>query len=168
MTAVVLLTACAVAPGVRVMRVIDADTLRVTVKSCPAKVRLMGVVGPRRYLGVGRSGIHDGPPMGLVKAWEDRARRFAARLSAGRVVEVLADDKSVKRDKGGRLMVYVMLPDGRILNELIIRAGYGLAGNDYAYRSRLRYLQIEAEARKAGRGLWDDPRFRSFATGQGR
>jgi hypothetical protein len=49
----------------------------------------------------------------------------------------------------------VILPDGRVLNHELVRAG--LAWWYYKY-STDRYLgELEAEARAAKRGLWSDP-----------
>jgi endonuclease YncB( thermonuclease family) len=63
--------------------------------------------------------------------------------------------ESTGRDRYGRLLATVRLPDGRSANEEIVRAGYAWWFRRY---SRDRALaRLEAEAREAHRGLWADP-----------
>jgi micrococcal nuclease len=60
-----------------------------------------------------------------------------------------------KRDHYGRLLGYVYLPDGRMLNEKILLMGYGKL---LTVSPNLRHLELlrkaAAEGRSAQRGLW--------------
>jgi micrococcal nuclease len=66
------------------------------------------------------------------------------------------------RDREGRLLRYVYLPDGRMVNEILLREGYAQvpnAGQDTRYESELRMAQ--ADAMLAGRGMWGGQRART-------
>ena len=60
-----------------------------------------------------------------------------------------------KKDKYGRLLAYVYLPNGTMLNEEIVKAGYAnlmTVPPNVKYQERL--LKAYREARENGRGLW--------------
>lgn len=58
-------------------------------------------------------------------------------------------------DRYGRLLRYVYLSNGEMVNEVIIREGYALARSfppDVKYQDRFR--EAEREAKQKQRGLW--------------
>jgi endonuclease YncB( thermonuclease family) len=59
------------------------------------------------------------------------------------------------RDRYGRTIGDVFLPDGRHLNQELVRAGYAWWYRRYSADQRL--AALEGEARAARRGLWTDP-----------
>jgi len=91
--------------------------------------------------------------------WGDSARAaLAALLPTGRTVRVELDANP--RDDFGRLLAYLWLDDGRMVNEEIARAGYVVL---LVYPPNVRYLDrirnAVTEACDAGRGLWATPAF---------
>ena len=91
--------------------------------------------------------------------WGDSARSaLASLLPPGRTVRVELD--ADPRDDFGRLLAYLWLDDGRMVNEEIARAGYVVL---LVYPPNVRYLDrirnAVNEARDAGRGLWATPAF---------
>jgi hypothetical protein len=58
-------------------------------------------------------------------------------------------------DRYGRLVGDVLLPDGRILNQELVKAGMAWWYRPYAPNDPT-LAQLEAEARTAKRGLWAD------------
>lgn len=60
-----------------------------------------------------------------------------------------------KGDKPARLLAYVYLSDGRMLNEEIVKARYGQV---YTVPPNVKYVErirkAEREARESKRGLW--------------
>lgn len=118
----------------RVVGVTDGDTIRVLHAGRAETVRLQGVDAPERR-----------------QAYGERARRFAADLSFDRTVVVRARG----RDRNGRLLGEVLLPDGRSLNAELVRAGYAWWFRKYSRDERL--ARLEEEARHGRRGLWVDP-----------
>jgi micrococcal nuclease len=60
-----------------------------------------------------------------------------------------------KRDKYGRLLGYVYLSNGKMLNEEIVKAGYAnLMTIPPNVKYQERFLKAYKEAREHGRGLW--------------
>lgn len=58
-------------------------------------------------------------------------------------------------DKYGRLLRYVYLQDGRMVNEVLVKEGYARAATyppDVKYAEKFR--QLEKEAKLSGKGLW--------------
>lgn len=69
--------------------------------------------------------------------------------------EVALEFDRRRTDARGGLLAYVYLPDGTMLNEVLLREGYAQAVSsppNVRYSGRLRAAQ--EEARKADRGLW--------------
>jgi micrococcal nuclease len=81
-----------------------------------------------------------------------QAKKFASHLSLGEIVKVLPTDT----DKYGRMVAKIILPDGRSLNQEMIKAGLAWWNTRYSNDDYLKHL--EKEARENKRGLWSDPR----------
>jgi micrococcal nuclease len=59
------------------------------------------------------------------------------------------------RDRYGRLLRYIMLPDGRNFAEVMIAEGYGFEFTyRLPYREQARFQAAQRQARAEGRGLW--------------
>jgi endonuclease YncB( thermonuclease family) len=114
----------------RVVGVTDGDTIKVLHTKQSETVRLLGVDAPEKR-----------------QAYGDRARRFTAELAFDRTVTV----RSSGRDRNGRLLGEVVLPDGRSLT----RAGAGRLRLGFQILAR-RARRLEEEARQDRRGLWAD------------
>jgi micrococcal nuclease len=117
----------------RVVGVTDGDTIKVLHANQSEPVRLLGVDAPEKR-----------------QAYGDRARRFTAELAFDRTVTVHA----AGRDRYGRLLGEVVLPNGRSLNQELVRAGYAWWFRKYSRDIRL--ARLEEEARQDRRGLWAD------------
>jgi len=118
----------------KVVRVSDGDTIQVMHNGMAEKVRLHGIDCPEKKQAYGR-----------------KAKEFTASLVAGRTVMVEVKD----RDRYGRTVGRVFLPDGSCLNEALVKAGYAWHYKQYSNDSTL--AQLELDARRASRGLWKDP-----------
>jgi micrococcal nuclease len=86
----------------RVAHVVDGDTLDVGRE----RVRVLGIDTPER----GECGYTP-------------ASRATAGLALGRVIQLEADETQAARDRFGRTLAYVRLPDGRDLGEVLLRRG---------------------------------------------
>lgn len=117
----------------RVVGVTDGDTIKVLREGRAETVRLQGVDAPEKR-----------------QAYGERARRFVADLAFDRPVVV----RATGRDRNGRLLGEVVLPDGRSLNQELVRAGYAWWFRKYSRDVRL--ARLEEEARQGRRGLWAD------------
>lgn len=122
----------------RVRQVIDGDTITV---SGVGVVRLIGVDAPEKT-----GGYRDSEPFG------DAATRFMRDLLDGQIVK-LEHDGPLK-DQYNRTLAYVYLPDGRLANLEIIRAGYAEVYRRFDYRRKTEFFVAEREAKAAKRGMW--------------
>jgi micrococcal nuclease len=119
----------------KVIGVTDGDTLTVLRDRSPVKIRLHGI---------------DCPESG--QDFGSRAKSLTSELAFGRVVKV----RERGTDRYRRVVADVVLPDGRSLNQELVRQGVAWWYQRYApHDSNL--SQLEAEARAAKRGLWSQP-----------
>lgn len=125
-----------------VTRVIDGDTMVVMLNGAEKKVRLLGVDTPEK-----KSRHTRAEPM------NETATRRAKELAENRTVTLVFGGKD-KMDKYGRLLAYVILPDGRSLNEILINEGLATVYRWFEYSEKRRYIAMEAGARAACKGVW--------------
>ncbi|HPQ71801.1 MAG TPA: thermonuclease family protein, partial [bacterium] len=130
----------------KVIRVVDGDTLKISIDGREDTVRLIGVDTPET--------VHPNKP---VEFFGREASAFTHRMADGKNVRLEFDQASAAtkhRDRYGRLLAYVFLPDGTLLNSEIIRQGYGHAYTKYPFSRKQEFVAIEREAREARRGFW--------------
>jgi len=122
-----------------VTRVVDGDTIVVNIGGSEYRVRYIGVDTPESTT--------------KQECYGREAARFNRSLVDGQIVRLERDVNDT--DRFGRLLRYVYLPSGEMVNEVLVREGYALARSfppDVKYQERLR--AAEREARQARRGLW--------------
>jgi micrococcal nuclease len=124
-----------------VVRASDGDTL---VLEDGERVRLIGVDTPETH--------HADP---RVRDFAAAATRFTRDLTVGRSV-TLSFEPRARYDRYGRTLAYVTLPDGELLNLMLVREGYGFAYTRFPFALRKEFQRAEADARRAHRGLWAD------------
>jgi endonuclease YncB( thermonuclease family) len=117
----------------RVVKVVDGDTIDVLQERQTVRIRLNGIDAPET-----------GQPHGK------KAKQFVIDLAARQVVRV----EVIEKDKYGRSVGDVMLRDGRVLNREIVKAGYAWWYRKYSQDQTLG--RLEAEAKSARRGLWQE------------
>jgi micrococcal nuclease len=121
----------------RVTRVVDGDTLRL---DGLGSVRLIGIDTPEVF--------------GGRECFGREASAFAKRsLAPGAPVRYRVGAE--QRDRYGRLLAYVYLPDGRLFNELLAERGYATPltippNDDLADR----FVAAARRARERHLGLW--------------
>ncbi len=127
-------------------RVVDGDTIVVEMANgTQEKVRLVGINTPET---VARRRA--------VECYGREASQRMHGLVEGKLVRLEADPQAGERDKYGRLLRYVYLQDGTLVNEVMIRDGYAHEnGYGHPYKMRERFRTLEREARDNHRGLWD-------------
>ena len=127
----------------QVVRVVDGDTI---VLSSGEKVRLIGVDSPET--------VH---PKKTVECYGEEAKEFTRSTVAGQKVRLVLDDaNSVRRhkDRYGRILGYVYLQSGLMLNAELIRRGFAHAYTLSPFRYLIEFYRLEQEARSRGVGLW--------------
>jgi micrococcal nuclease len=141
----------------RVLKVIDGDTLDVELDGRSWRVRLIGVDAPESHDSAKLDRlVARGHDRQAVMALGRRATAFAReRLSDGHMALELDVDT---RDRYGRLLAYVWLPDGTLLNAALLEHGQArllTIPPNVRYVDRL--VPLERDARRARRGMWATP-----------
>ncbi len=138
-----------------VVRVIDGDTIVVEVDGIQEKIRLIGVntpetVDPRKPVQCFGKEASAFVKNLLTPTWE-----FDSQVGTNSYVRLESDPSQGDRDKYGRLLRYVFLSDGTLMNKTIIDEGYG---HEYTYRTPYRhqtdFKNAERTARESQKGLW--------------
>ncbi len=140
-----------------VSRVIDGDTFHCRLQSGEdVKVRLIGVDTPESTDNpkAKRDSEKSGIPVEEIIKMGKLAKEFTKQLiPEGEVVYLEFDVQQT--DRYGRLLAYVWLRDGRMLNEVLIKEGYAQV---YTVPPNVKYQErfIEAQryARENRKGLW--------------
>jgi endonuclease YncB( thermonuclease family) len=116
-----------------VVNVTDGDTMTVMREGVGRPVQLVGVDCPE-----------------LKQPYGKQAKRYAEQLALNQEVTVKEEGAGTEGLTGS-----VTLPDGRVLNQELVRAGLCWWARRYQGDDALPLL--EAEAHAAQRGLWADP-----------
>nr|MBI3614194.1 thermonuclease family protein [Nitrospirota bacterium] len=116
-----------------VMNVTDGDTMTVMREGVARPVQLVGIDCPE-----------------LKQPYGKQAKRYVAQLALNQEVMVKEEGPGAEG-----LLGLVTLPDGRVLNQELVRAGYCWWARQYRGDDALPLL--EAEAHAAQQGLWADP-----------
>jgi micrococcal nuclease len=130
--------------GGRVVRVVDGDTVRIRLDH-PRETRTV------RYIGVDTpETVKPGAP---VQCYGKPASDFNRRLVAGRRVRLVLGRE--RRDRYGRLLAYVRVEGGPLVEDELLRRGFAhtLAIPPNTDRAR-HFSGLERRARRAGLGLW--------------
>jgi micrococcal nuclease len=121
-----------------VTRIIDGDTIEVEIEGKSYRLRYIGMDTPER-----------GRP------FFSRATEANRQLVENQTV-LLEKDVS-ETDRYGRLLRYVYLQDGTMVNAELVRQGYAQVATfppDVKYQDT--FIQLQREAREARRGLWGE------------
>lgn len=128
----------------RVLRVVDGDTIKVDLNGATETVRLIGIDAPET--------VHPTKP---VQCFGPEATAEIRRLLVGGSVRLEEDASQGERDKYGRLLAYVFLPDGTDVDGLMVWEGFAREYTyNLPYKYQTKYRAAQTSARSEGRGLW--------------
>lgn len=127
----------------RVVNVSDGDTIQVDMNGKLETIRFVGVDTPE---------THD--PRKQVQCFGKSASEYTKNLIGHNPVRLEADPLSSNRDRYGRLLRYVYLPDARLVQAEIIKNGYGFAYTSFPFTKSAEFKKYQDEAMQAKRGLW--------------
>ena len=131
-------------PGLyHVSEFVDGDTIKVDMNGSTETVRFIGVDTPE---------THD--PRKAVQCYGQAAASFTKNLIGSNDVRLEADPESTNRDRYDRLLRYIYLPDGRLVNAKIIKQGYGFYYPYFPFSKADEFHQDELAAQTQNRGLW--------------
>ena len=133
----------------------DGDTLEI---ENLGKVRLIGIDTPEREASL-RDKFLEKQGISVTKQREtyQNAKAFNIRLVKGQMVSLSLDHPP--RDRYGRLLAYVYLPDGRLLNRILLEQGLAVVYRRFSFRMKNDFLAAEERAKQSGLGLWEGQKF---------
>ncbi len=111
----------------------DGDTISVMHNGVAEKVRLNGIDCPEK-----------------AQPFGNKAKQFTSDMAYGKIVKIIECGK----DRYGRTIGDVILPDGKDLNQELVKAG--LAWWFFKYSKDKTLEALEKTAREAKIGLWAD------------
>jgi endonuclease YncB( thermonuclease family) len=131
-------------PGLySVSHFVDGDTIAVNMNGHSEKVRFVGVDTPETH-----------KPNTPVQCYGPAAAAYTKATIGNQSVRLVSDPLSTDRDRYGRLLRYVYLPDGSNLNEKLIQQGYGFYYPYFPFTKSQLFAADEQAAIAAHRGLW--------------
>jgi len=122
---------------------IDGDTVAVNMNGAVETVRLIGVDTPETH-----------KPNTPVQCYGPAAAAYTKNVIGKQSLRLVADSLSTNRDRYGRLLRYVYLPNGQLLNELLIQNGYGFYYPYFPFSKSTQFATDEQGAMAAHKGLW--------------
>lgn len=136
----------------QIIKVIDGDTVKVCFynekpENCQKEeiIRLIGVNTPELNL------HNENDAQYFAKEAYEYTNKFWKKD-----VYVFLDDVTGYRDKYSRLLSYIKLTDGRILNKDLIENGYGYYYGNFKFNKKMmnEFLKAQEYAEKNKKGLW--------------
>lgn len=129
-----------------VVHAVDGDTIDIKVpdgKYPHTRLRLWGVDTPETK--------DKDKPVGF---FGHEAAAFTKAQTLHKTVRIELEPDKDSRDKYKRLLAWVYLPDGRLLNRVLIEQGYGYADPRFKHQFSTDFARLQAAAMNAKRGLW--------------
>ena len=121
----------------------DGDTISVDMNGKKEKVRFIGVDTPETH-----------KPNAPVQCYGPAASAFTKNVIGAKKVRLEADPLSTNRDRYDRLLRYVYLPDGTLVNERLIRDGYGFYYPYFPFKKSGQFEIAQNKARAENKGVW--------------
>lgn len=126
----------------KVTKVIDGDTIEISIRGKKEKVRLLGIDTPETV-----------DPRKPVQCFGREAGNKMKSLVDGKYVKLIDDITQGNRDKYRRLLRYVY--DGKIfVNKEMVAQGYAFSYKQYPTRFLNEFNKLEKQARENNLGLW--------------
>ena len=122
---------------------VDGDTIAVNMNGKVEKVRFIGVDTPETH-----------KPNTPVQCYGPAAAAYTKNIIGGNRVRLVSDPLSTDRDRYDRLLRYVYLPDGRLVNQLLIQNGYGFYYPYFPFSKASAFSADEQSAMANHKGLW--------------
>ncbi len=127
-----------------VVHIVDGDTIIVSKNGVEEKVRLLGIDTPE-------VDISRGP----AECFGKEATEKTTSLLSGQSVSLESDPTQAERDTYNRLLAYVSLTDGTLINKILVEGGYAKEYTfDEAYTYQADFEAAEKSAQTQKRGLW--------------
>lgn len=143
-------------PGLYTVKVVsDGDTISVDMNGVVEKVRFIGVDTPETN-----------DPRKEVQCFGKAASEFTKKLIGENTVRLEADPTNTNRDRYNRLLRYVYLPNGTLVNAEIIKNGYGFAYTNFPFTKLDEFKKYQEDAKRKNLGLWGSCSVTTESNGQ--
>lgn len=130
----------------RVMNVVDGDTIKVDIDGTIETIRLVGINTPETV-----------DPRKPVECLGKEASDFAKQLLENTSVRLESDVTQSDRDRYGRLLRFVFLPEGTDVGKLLISEGLAQESlySSEPHQYRAEYLAEQQQAQTMQKGMWN-------------
>jgi len=128
----------------QVLRVVDGDTIHVSLNNKDITIRMIGIDTPETV-----------DPRKPVQCFGKEASNHAHQLLDGATVYLEQDTSQGDYDKYNRLLRYIWMSDGRLFNQVMIAEGYAFEYTynlPYNYQTQFKSAQRNAQDQQLG--LW--------------
>ena len=145
-----------VSSPVSIVRIIDGDTLRVIFPDgSQDRVRILGIDTPEKAADDNDPGKFGGAgDARLLALWGGAAAQYTAARLDGQVTTIESDCAAGTRDRYGRILAYITLPDGSDLGEELVAQGLARVYTPESFARKDRYLLVQQQAIRDRRGIW--------------
>lgn len=126
-----------------ISRFVDGDTIAVDMNGTVEKVRFVGIDTPETH-----------KPNTPVQCYGPAAAAFTKNSIGSQHVRLVSDPLSTDRDRYNRLLRYVYLPDGTLLNKKLVENGYAFYYPYFPFSKSDEFASAQASAKAANKGLW--------------
>jgi len=129
-----------------VTKVIDGDTLMIKINNKEESVRLIGIDTPETV-----------DPRKTVQCFGKEASQKMKELIENKMVKLEADLTQTDRDKYNRLLRYIYLEDGTLINKKLIEEGFGFEYTyQLPYKFQTEFKTAQKMAEENNLGMWAD------------
>lgn len=135
----------------RVVKVIDGDTIKVDIGGEIETVRLIGIDTPEIANPYSSREDYFGP----------EAAQYAKQLLEKQLVYLIPDSMQSNRDKYNRLLRYVFLEDGTLINAKLIKEGFAFNYIYEPFQFVRQFDYLEKQAKENRLGLWGGEKSRA-------
>src|SRR5207237_67791 len=117
---------------------VDGDTIAVDMDGHIEEVRFIGVDTPETHR-----------PNTPVQCFGPEAASYTKSTIGSNKVRLQADPLDTNRDRYGRLLRYVFLPDGTLIQDKLVSEGYAFAYTQFPFEKKQQFVDEEAAAKVA-------------------
>jgi endonuclease YncB( thermonuclease family) len=122
---------------------VDGDTITVDMDGHDETIRFIGIDTPETH-----------KPNTPVQCYGPEAAAYTKATIGNNRVRLQADGLDTNRDRYGRLLRYVYLPDGTLLEDKLVSEGYAFAYTQFPFEKKQQFVDEQSQAKAAGKGLW--------------
>lgn len=131
-------------PGLyTVTRFSDGDTIVVSMMGKDETIRFIGVDTPETH-----------KPNTPVQCYGPAASAYTKNLIGDSKVRLESDSLTTNRDRYDRLLRYVYLTNGTLVNENLIKNGFGFYYPYFSFTKSVQFDEAQKSAQAESKGLW--------------